>query len=147
MAIDASSGAAAPQQRPARSLVNLKRLLCRCEDADVAATLHDPTERRRLATFVSVMERLWQDLRRSIDLGDAPGCSEEEVAEYWRRIEGVADLLDDAKLRSSSAGALANTRAHGNAKLSRAQACSAPSIAVAARPPTLPRRICRLTRS
>ena len=41
---------------------------------------------------------------------------------YWRRIEGVAELLDDQKLLSGSTGALANSRAHANARITRAQA-------------------------
>ena len=93
---------------------NLRRLLRRCEGPRSA--VHGPEQRMRLASFVDVLERLWHQLEESSE------CSEDELAEYWRRIEGVAELLDDAKLLSGSTGALANSRAHANARITRAQA-------------------------
>lgn len=98
-----------------RTRVNLERLL-RCSEK-LGNELSGEPDRRRLLTYLSVLERYWHEL-------DAARCSKAVLDEYRRKIEHIGDLLDDEKMLAGSGGALARSQAHNNASLTREQANS-----------------------
>lgn len=98
-----------------RVRVNLERLL-RCSEK-LGNELSGESDRRRLLTYLSVLERYWHEL-------DAARCSKAVLDEYRRKIEHIGDLLDDEKMLAGSGGALARSQAHNNASLTREQANS-----------------------
>jgi hypothetical protein len=95
--------------------VNLERLL-RCSER-LADEIKTESDRRRLLTYLSVMERYWHEL-------EAAKCSAAVLAEYRRKIEHIGDLLDDEKMLTGSGGALARSRLHNHATLTREEANS-----------------------
>eukprot|EP00965_Chrysotila_dentata_P206813 6183763-Pleurochrysis_carterae.AAC.3 len=58
-----------------RALPNMKRLLRACNE--LAGRVNKEAERRRLATYVSILERYWHEVDA------AQICSEETMQEYW----------------------------------------------------------------
>jgi len=94
-----------------RLLTDLQRLLRACDA--LAADLTPTAHQRRLGIYISVLERYWHEI------DEKSFCTNEAMAEYWRKIERLADLLDESKLLS---GAGAHSRAHSNSKLSRGEA-------------------------
>ena len=98
-----------------RCKVNLERLLRCCER--LADEMRTESDRRRLLTYLSVLERYWHEL-------DAARCNAAVLAEYRRKIEHIGDLLDDEKMLAGSGGALARSRLRNHTTLSREQANS-----------------------
>ena len=98
-----------------RCKVNLERLLRCCER--LADEMRTEADRRRLLTYLSVLERYWHEL-------DAARCNAALLAEYRRKIEHIGDLLDDEKMLAGSGGALARSRLRNHTTLSREQANS-----------------------
>ena len=98
-----------------RCKVNLERLLRCCER--LADEMSTESDRRRLLTYLSVLERYWHEL-------DAARCNAALLAEYRRKIEHIGDLLDDEKMLAGSGGALARSRLRNHTTLSREQANS-----------------------
>eukprot|EP00310_Coccolithus_braarudii_P013375 CAMPEP_0183354296 /NCGR_PEP_ID=MMETSP0164_2-20130417/37227_1 /TAXON_ID=221442 /ORGANISM="Coccolithus pelagicus ssp braarudi, Strain PLY182g" /LENGTH=272 /DNA_ID=CAMNT_0025527151 /DNA_START=138 /DNA_END=956 /DNA_ORIENTATION=- len=90
----------------------MQRLLRCCDE--LATELHTRETQRKLATFVSVLERYWHEV-------DAAGdCIDDEMGEYWRKIEALAELISDEKLLSASSGLV--SRVHSNSRLTRSEA-------------------------
>lgn len=98
-----------------RCKVNLERLLRCCER--LADEMRTESDRRRLLTYLSVLERYWHEL-------DAARCNAAVLAEYRRKIEHIGDLLDDEKMLAGSGGALARSRLRNHTTLSCEQANS-----------------------
>jgi uncharacterized coiled-coil protein SlyX len=97
----------------AHTKINLDRLLRSCDA--LGDSLADKAARRRFVTYLTVLQRYWHDL-------DAAGESEVVLGEYRRRIERLAELVDEGKMLSGVGSALALSQAHNNAGLTRAQA-------------------------
>ena len=66
-----------------------------------------------------MLDRYWHEL--SAVPAKRQQCPPDELGEYRRRIEQLADLLDDEKLLATASSATA-TRTHSNSRLSREQA-------------------------
>ncbi len=98
-----------------RTRVNLERLLRSCDA--LGGSLGNRASRRRFETYLSVLQRYWHTL-------DELHCSEAVLSEYRRKIERLAELIDDGKLQSGAGSGLALSQAHNNAGLTRAQANS-----------------------
>ena len=107
-----------PRSPRSRLETNLQRLLRSCEQLSEAPD-DGVAQRRRLATYLSVLDRYWHEL--SAVPAKRQQCPPDELGEYRRRIEQLADLLDDEKLLATASSATA-TRTHSNSRLSREQA-------------------------
>ena len=94
-----------------RLRVNLERLLLSCERMTEGSDLHCKGGRRRFETYLSVLQRYWHELAKESDEG---------LAEYRRKIEYLADLIDESKLRSGSM--VSQSQAHNQPELTREQA-------------------------
>lgn len=97
-----------------RLRVNLERLLRSCEQ--LSGSLNSRTERRRFETYLSVLDRQWQELAATRH------CSDEVLGEFRRKINRLAELLDGGKMLSTAGNGLALAQAQSNANLSRTQA-------------------------
>ena len=129
-------GAIAAALAALRLETNLQRLLRSCEQLSEAPD-DGVAQRRRLATYLSVLDRYWHEL--SAVPAKRQQCPPDELGEYRRRIEQLADLLDDEKLLATASSATA-TRTHSNSRLSREQANAELSSGCAR--PTACRRRC-----
>ena len=86
----------------AHTKINLDRLLRSCDA--LGDSLADKAARRRFVTYLTVLQRYWHDL-------DAAGESEVVLGEYRRRIERLAELVDEGKMLSGVGSALALSQA------------------------------------
>ena len=105
---------------------NLVRLLSSCDRLS-AGGFRARAERRRFETYLSVLQRMWHELAAESEptaSSTVRACapSEEQLSEYRRRIERLAELLDGQKMLSGAGSALAFTQAQCNASLTREQA-------------------------
>lgn len=96
-----------------RLRTNLERLLRSCDE--LSGSLEGRAERRRYETYLTVLLRQWQAL------ADERTCPAEVLGEFRRKIERLAELLDEGKLLSGSGSALALAQAQCNANLTRSQ--------------------------
>jgi len=100
---------------PSLALVNFGRLMRSCDG--LAHDLGAEERRRRLCAYVPVLQALWRELESTSE------CSRDDLDEYARKVERLAELLDEEKLaRGGAAGALAGTRANSNGRLTRGEA-------------------------
>ena len=93
---------------------NLERLLRSCER--LSGDMHGRADRQRFESYLVVLQRQWRELKAQSQ------CSEDALAEFRRKIQRLAELLDEGKLLSGAGSSLALTQAHCNAHLSRSQA-------------------------
>lgn len=96
-----------------RVRVNLERLIRSCEV--MSGEIQEKRARRRFETYLSVLQRYWHELA-------ATRCSEEVLGEYRRKIEYLADLLDDDKLLAGGGAGLARSQAANSNSLTREEA-------------------------
>lgn len=99
---------------PSRTRVNLERLLRSCEK--LSGDLSGRAERRRFETYLSVLQKHWQELKMQRQ------CGEDTLGELRRRIDRLAELLDEGKMLSGAGSGLALSQAQANAHLTRSQA-------------------------
>jgi len=97
-----------------RARVNLERLLRSCDR--LSGDLQGRAERKRFETYLAALQRHWRELKGHSQ------CSDETLSEFRRRIERLAELLDEGKLLSGAGSSLALTQAQCNSNLSRSQA-------------------------
>jgi hypothetical protein len=97
---------------PSHALVNFARLMRSCDE--LASDLRDEPRRRRLRAYVPALQALWRQLETLSE------CGWDDLDEYARKVERLAELLDEGRL--ASGGALAGTRVNSNARLTRKQA-------------------------
>ena len=83
---------------------NLERLLRSCER--LSGDMHGRADRQRFESYLVVLQRQWRELKAQSQ------CSEDALAEFRRKIQRLAELLDEGKLLSGAGSSLARSQAN-----------------------------------
>ena len=109
---------------PSHTRPNLVRLLRSCErlSTTISSGAARHGDKRRFQTYLAVLQRQWHELASTSAMLPSSGVGDALLAEYRRKIERLAELLDADRMLSGSGSVLAMTQACCNVSLTRAEA-------------------------